>query len=181
MDIIAVRVLDAQTGQPVFKREMFISVCGEKKDQIGLQEAYELYRERYGIEPYFRFGKQKLMLDKFQTSDVQHLDNWFLVVQATVWLLYVMRDEIQYTPKKWQQYDPKEKQAAQGQSLSIAQCRKGAEKLILTFDPNPFKPLKSKKGKGRQKGQTQNQRPRYKVVKKNKKKTKIKIKTEKLE
>lgn len=181
MDVIAVRVRDAQTGQAVFKREMFLGLCGQQKQRIDTPRAYGLYRRRYGIEPYFRFGKQKLFLDKFQTPDAQHLDNWFLVVQLAAWLLYVMRKEIQYAPKKWQQYNLKEKQAAQGRALSMSQCRKGAEKLFLTFDPNPFKPLKSKKGKGRQKGQTQKQRTRYKVVKKTEKKTKIKIKTEKLE
>lgn len=181
MDVIAVRISDAQTGQLIFDREMFIGLCGKQKEQIDTQKAYELYRQRYGIEPYFRFSKQKLMLDKLQTPDMEHLDNWLLVVQLTAWLLYVMRNEAQYVPKKWQQYSLKEKQAAQGQTLSMAQCRKAAEKLFLTFDPNPFKPVKSKKGKGRQKGQTQAQRTRYKVVKKTTNKNKIKLKTEKLE
>lgn len=181
MDILAVRVKDAQTGQLVFDREMYLSLCGQAKDQISTKQAYELYRKRYDIEPYFRFAKQKLMLDKYQTPELEHLDNWLVVVQLAAWLLYVMRQEAHYVPKKWQQYEPKEKQAAQGQALSMAQCRKAAEKLFLTFDPNPFKPLKSKKGRGRQKGQSQGLRPRYRVVKKNRNKSKIKLKTEKLE
>lgn len=181
MDVVAARISDAQTGQLVFDRELFIGICGKQKDHISTQQAYELYRERYDIEPYFRFSKQKLMLDQFQTPDVQHLDNYLLVLQLTAWLLYVMRNETQYVPKKWQKYNPKEKLALQGHPLSMAQCRKAAENLFLTFEPGPFLPLKSKKGKGRQKGHTQTPRTLYKVVKKNNKNTKIKIKTEKLE
>ena len=181
MDVLAGRVYDAQTGQLVFDQELFIGICGQQKDHINTQQAYELYRERYGIESYFRFSKQKLKLDQFQTPDVQHLDNYLLVLQLTAWLLYVMRNETQYVPKKWQKYNPKEKQALQGHPLSMAQCRKAAETLFLTFEPGPFLPLKSKKGKGRQKGQTQTPRTRYNVVKKNNRKTRFKTKTEKLE
>ena len=57
----------------------------------------------------------------------------------------------------------------------IAQTRKGAKTLLLTFDKTPFLPQKYIKAKGRQEGQTQPKRPLFKVVKKSKKMTKKEI------
>lgn len=143
-------------------------VCGKNKNQLLPQEAFCEYMQRYGIEPFFRFNKQKLLLDKFQTPDVQHLDNWILVIQLTVFLLFLTAYEAQHTCPKWQKYLPIEKEPSKVR-LTIAQARKAAQTLFLTFDKKPFLPVKSKKGKPREKGQTQNKRTWYEVIKKKKK------------
>jgi hypothetical protein len=80
-DLLAVQVCDAQTGERIFHREMFIAVCGERKTEISTSLGYKFYRHRYDIEPYLRFAKQRLVLEDFQTPDVEHFDNWLLIVQ----------------------------------------------------------------------------------------------------
>ena len=121
------------------------------------------------------------MLEKFQTPDVDHFDNWLLILQLTAWLLYAASDEAHFRPRKWEKYLPKNKQAQNAPRLSIAQTRKAAETLFLTFEQDAFKPVKSKKGNGRQKGQAQIPRKRYKVVKKTTHKAKLKHEVEKFE
>jgi len=175
-DLLAVKIWDAQTHEPVFDRQMYLAICGRQKLKINTRMAYRAYRHRYDIEPYLHFIKQKFKLQKYQTPDVDHLDNWLLIIQMASWLLYTARDEVDYQPKKWQSYLKAEKQAVESKKLSIAQVYKAAQNLFLTFDPEPFIPIKSKKGKGRQKGQTQIQRTRYEVVKKTSKKSKSKQK-----
>jgi hypothetical protein len=177
-NLLVVRVTDAQTGKIVFDREMFLAICGERRSEIASEQGYQYYRRRYDIESSLRFSKQRLLLEKYQTSDTAHFDNWLLTHQLTHWLLYTASKETNFRCRKWEQYLPESKQAQNAEQLSISQTRKGAQELFLTFDPAPFKPVKCKKGNGREKGQTQTPRKRYKVVKKSTKKTKTKLETE---
>lgn len=163
-DLLAIKVFDAQTDKLVFDRQMYVAINGKRKAEISTEQGYQGYRKRYDTEPYFRFAKQKLFLDTYQTPDVQHLDNWLLVLQMASWLLFRARDEVCFIPKKWRKYLPENNNISD--KLSIAQTRHAAQALFLTFDPEPFKPRKSKKGRPRQQGETQPPRKRYKPRKK---------------
>jgi hypothetical protein len=128
------------------------------------------YRQRYDIEGHNRFSKQRLLLDKYQTPDVQTLDNWTLLVAAAYWLLFYAADDVQANPKPWEKYLPKikelEKQNNENKDLknkenkpklSVAQTQKAALNLFNTFDKKPFAPKSVKNGKGRKKGDKQTQ------------------------
>jgi hypothetical protein len=177
-DLLAIRIYDAHSGELVFDREMFIAISGQRKTQITTKAGYNDYRHRYDIEPYLRFCKQRLLLENYQTSNVAYFDNWLLILQLSSWLLYAASKEAEFIPYKWEKYLPKNKQAANAKRLSIAQTRKAAQRLFLTFEPDPFLPKKCKKGKGRQKGQTFTPKERYKVVKKSTKRGKSEPKQE---
>jgi hypothetical protein len=181
LDLLAVEVCDEETGALVFGRPMFLAISGERKTEVSTEQGYQCYRGRYGIEPYFRFCKQRLLLSSYQTCSVDHFDSWLLMVQLASWLLYSASEEVQFSPRKWEQYLPQSKGAQAGVALSMAQTRKGAERLFLTFESGPFKPGKYKKGSGRAKGAKQVPRKRYKVVKKRPTKTLFKHKTVQLE
>lgn len=165
INLAAVKTKDKLTSELIFQEEMFLVACGKAKDKLAPQAILQEYCGRYDIEPFFRFSKQNLFLETYQTPQKQHLQNWFLIVQLTVWLLHQVAQEAVHTCKKWQQYLPKEK-VELGSKLSISQARKAAQNLIITFDKRPFLPQKSQKGKGRQKGQVQKPRTRYEVFKK---------------
>lgn len=183
-DLIASRVIDQQTGALVFQRTMFTVIHGQKKEEITTQQAFEGYRKRYDIEPAIKFAKQKLLLDKYQTPDQQHFDNWLAVVMMSFWLLFMAKDEVEYTPKKWRQYKEaksKQKENQQNSVLTPSQTRQGAEALFLTFETSPFLPKTSNKGKGRKENTKITKRIRCPVVKKSQDKTKIKLKIEKIE
>lgn len=171
-DLLAVKVTDAESGRALFGQEMYVAISGRRRAEIATGEGCQTYRHRYDIEPQMRFSKQKLLLDKYQTPDEGHFDNWLLCNQLAAWLLYTASDEVDFRPRKWRKYLPENKAAQTRPRRSIAQTRHAAQELFLTFDPGPFLPLKSKKGRPRQKGETQIQRTRYEVVKKTSKKAK---------
>ena len=171
-DVLRVQVFDADSKKPVFDRPMFLAVSGRRKNEVDSPHAQQQYRERYNVEPYYHFAKNRLLMDKLQTPEVGHLDPWLRMVQITSWLLFTASAEIgQVSCPVWQKYLPKNKTALEqpGRRLTIAQTQRAAHLLFCTFDPTPFLPLKCKKGKGRQKGDTFPQRTRFIVVKKTKK------------
>lgn len=79
-DLISIELLDAATALPIFKKKMWLGVWGVRRKELTGEEIYTAYRNWYDIEHFFRFGKQKLLLDKYQTPDEEHLQNWMEVV-----------------------------------------------------------------------------------------------------
>ncbi|WP_342224970.1 transposase [Rickettsia endosymbiont of Urophora cardui] len=68
LNFIQVKVLDA-SGNGKYNRDLWLCVSGQQKDKISGKEVYEYYRQRFDIEHFFKFGKSKLLMDKFQTND----------------------------------------------------------------------------------------------------------------
>lgn len=168
-DVLSVKVLDAADRKPVFDRPLFLAVSGKRKNLIESNDAQQQYRERFDVEPYYRFAKNRLLIDKLQTPDIKHLDCWIRIVQITSWLLFTARYEVgQIDYPAWQKYLPKNKITRQNPIIerTIAQTQRGTHRLFSTFDPEPFLPQKCKKGKGRQVGHTCKSRERFPVAKK---------------
>ena len=173
-DLVGVRVLDATDGKRVFQKDMFISVVGERREEVVLREVFNEFRHRFDLEVTNRFCKQSLLMESFQTPKVEHLDNWMLVVQMAMWLLFVSSKEVGFQCHKWQKYSQPKRE--ENLPKTACQTKKASEKLFCQFDPTPFLPQKSKKSekrKGRQKGQKQVPRKRFPILKKNKKEVKI--------
>jgi hypothetical protein len=177
LDIVRVLVQDAQSGEKVFDRPLFIVVSGQRKQEITTPLVQTQYRERSDVEAVYRFGKHSMLLDKLQTPDVKHLDNWLKIWMMAIWLLFTARQQTPLIVKPWEQYLPinKTKAGQDNPILTMPQVRKGINTLFATFDVTPFLPRKSKKGKGRQKGEKQPKRKRFPPTKKMKKVKKIKI------
>ena len=173
-NLIAVDVYDLKTDKKIFVRTMWLSVWGKRKDELSLSDIYQSYRLRFDIEFFFRFGKQKLLLDKFQTPDVEHQENWFIIVMLSYWLLYLNRKNGEIIINEWEKYlekykniDVKEQKNAQIKSPTITQ--RAMPNILLGF-VNEFIIPKTRKNKtGRKKGDKQVPRKRHKVVKKSKK------------
>jgi DDE superfamily endonuclease len=177
LDMVRVLVQDAQSGEKVFDRPLFIAVSGKRKKEIPTPLVQTQYRERSDVEGVYRFGKHSMLLDKLQTPDVKHLDNWLKVWGLSVWLLFTARQQTPLMVKVWEKYLPINKTKAEQVNpvLTMPQVRKGISLLFATFDKTLFLPGKYKKGIGRQKGQTQPKRNRFPVTKKLKKFEKIKV------
>lgn len=177
--LVRVRLLDAESEKPIFKKSMWLSVWGKRRKELDAEEISWAYRNRYDIEHFFRFGKQRLLLDKFQTPDEEHLQNWMEVVSLAYWLLFVGKDEAVHSCRKWQQYDKNHKARIEHQlNVTPSQVQMQMTGIILGFDQNPFLPKVKIKGKGRAKGYKCPKRKRYPVLKKPKKKVKTHQKKE---
>lgn len=175
MRLVRVRLLDPQTGEPIFKRPMWLSVWGKKRMKLSLEQIYWAYRNRFDIEHYFRFGKQRLLMQKFQPPDVEHLDNWMEIVALAYCLLYAAQKEAQPCVPKWQKYDKRFKNRIKYDlPVSPSEVQNQLESIILQFEQAPFRPNLKIKSKGRQQGEKQPKRERHKVVYKGKKRKKKK-------
>jgi len=163
-DVVGIRVLNKETGERVFKQDVFVAVVGEERAELSLEEVAEAFYHRFDLEVGNRFMKQNLFLESYQTPDVQHLDNWTLLVQEAMWLLWTASREVEKVCEKWQKYS--EPKAEKDGRFTPSQTRKGIENLFLTFEKKPYLPKKCKKGNGRQKGKRCEPRKQYKVVKK---------------
>ncbi len=156
--------MEKESGKRVFKHDVFVAVVGEERERLSSEEVGEVFYHRFDLEVTNRFMKQNLFLEGYQTPEIQHLDNWNLLVQEAMWLLWVASTEVEKVSEKWQKYSlPK---VEKGGRKTASQTRKGIEGLILTFEPEPYLPKKCQKGLGRKKGEKQPPRKQYKVVKK---------------
>lgn len=167
VDIVAIHTYDALTNELVYDQPMFIGICGRLSDELSLGQIVEEYQGRYGIEGFFRFCKQNLFLEGFQTPIVAHLDSFLLVLQTAVWLLYRVGGEGDYRPAKWRRYLPSS--SFSGGVLSLSAAYHSAEGLFSSFALGVFRPKIYLKGCGRAQGKKQVLRVRHGVVRKAKK------------
>jgi hypothetical protein len=168
-NLLVVEHLDAQSLKPIHQKPIYLTIIGTQKDSIAIVDAYlEHYKHRFDLEANNRFLKQQLALDKFQTCVLDHFDLWLSIIQLVECLLLLASQEVENQPKKWQQYNHKEKKSHTESKprLSIAQTRKSCESFFCNFDQSPFLPKISNKGKGRKLGKTFTPKPTFKPIKK---------------
>ena len=163
-ELVGMRVLEKESGKRVFKHDVFVAVVGQERKKLKIEEVAEVFYHRFDLEVTNRFMKQNLFLEDYQTPDIQHLDNWNMLVQEAMWLLWAASTEVEKVSEKWQKYS--EPKAEKGGRKTASQTRKGLERLFLTFEEKAYLPKKCKKGIGRKKGDKQEPRKQYKVVKK---------------
>ena len=97
------RVLDAQ-GKMVFPRPLWLVVFGERRQELTLLEIWDAYRQRYDLEHFLRFGKQRLLMDAYQTPETEHEENWWTLVQLAYLQLWFAREHANKVPRPWERY-----------------------------------------------------------------------------
>jgi len=172
-NLISIDVFDIQTNEKVFAKTLWLTVWGHKRNEVTINDVYEAFRLRFDIEFFFRLGKQKLLLDKFQTPDTEHLENWFEIVKHSYWLLYLSRNEGKNIVHKWEKYLPKYnnqnvKELDYYSTKTPTQTQRAMPEIICGFAKKLLIPKTRNKSSGRKSGEKQSPRKRYEVVKKGK-------------
>ena len=90
----------------VFKRPLWIAVHGKRRHELSPEFIYKAYRQRYDIEHYFRFGKQKLLMDKYQTPDTRHEESWWRLTALAYVQLFLASKMADSLPRPWERYLP---------------------------------------------------------------------------
>lgn len=93
-------------GDVLYAKPLWLIVMGDRRGELSLLDIYQSYLQRYDLEHFFRFGKQKLLLDKFQTPDDQHEENWWRLVALAYLQLWAARDLVTQLPRPWERYLP---------------------------------------------------------------------------
>jgi hypothetical protein len=165
--LIRARVLDEE-GNPVFKRTLWLIVIGERRHELSLVEAWEAYGQRYDVEHYFRFGKQRLLMASYQTPDVEHEENWMQIMALAYMQLWLARDLAEALPRPWERYLPEAKR----ETASPSTVQRDFGRIIRQIGTPAEPPKPRGKSSGRAKGERQQPRQRHPVIKKAKKASK---------
>ena len=154
-----------ESGELLFKRPLWLTAAGKRRLELSLPDIFNSYRQRFDIEHFFRFGKNRLLMDKIQTPDVRHEESWWQLVMIAYAQLYLSRSIANNLPNPWEKYLPSFK--ANGSIKQPTQVQNDFERIIQAIG-TPAKP--PKKAPGRRLGDTPVKRLCHAIVKKGKNK-----------
>jgi hypothetical protein len=147
-------------GKPVFISPMWLIVMGEERQKLSLLEIYEAYRQRYDVEHFFRFGKQKMLLSHYQTPETNHEENWWKLAHLAYLQLWVAKEYAVNCPRPWECYLPSNK----GNNPSPAMVQRSMERIIREFGKISKIPKPRGYSPGRQKGMRQRLREHKPII-----------------
>ena len=92
----------------------------------------QYYRSRYNLEHFLRFGKTKLLLDRYQTPDLIHEEHWWKLCLFVYAQLYMAKSLVPKLPNSWEKYLPeyRDTQKNQIRISTAAQAQRGFAKLL---------------------------------------------------
>jgi hypothetical protein len=89
-------------GKSYYRRPLFLIVGGKRRAEISIVDIWLAYAQRYDIEHYFRFSKQRLLMSSFQTPDSQHEENWWHITLLAYCQLYFAAPLACHLPRPWE-------------------------------------------------------------------------------
>ncbi len=167
--VIQIKVKD-ENNKALFKRPLLLAVCGKRRKEVRLEEAYHYYRQRYDIEHFFRFGKNKLLMSAYQTPDVGHEENWWQLCLLAYAQLKLSSSMVSMLPKPWERYLPEYQEHRQGSIATPAQTQRGFARVLSEIGSPAVGCTARGKPCGRVKDELMHKRENQKVLFKAKKK-----------
>ena len=174
--LVKVTMLNSD-GKEIYNRPLWLMVQGERRAELSPRQIFESYRQRFDIEHFFRFGKQRLLMDKFQTADTEHEENWWQLVLLAYVQLYLAKEVSQHLPYEWEKYLPAHQDNTQIPSPS--HVMRDFPRIAAQIGTPAAEPKTRGIPPGRQKGKTQEPRPDHPVVYKKEKSKKAESDTSK--
>lgn len=164
-------VVTDESGKAIW-RPMWLSVFGQCRHQLKAEESWQAYRQRYDLEHFLRFGKQKLLMTAFQTPEVEHEEHWVQLTLLAYVQLWAARSLAVNLPRSWERYLP----YSRDERITPTVVQRDFNRIISQIGT----PAKSSKRRGfstgRAVGQSQTPRPRHPVLKKGAKRSQKTIK-----
>jgi len=149
-----------EDGNEIYSNPWWLIVVGERREELSLEDIYETYSSRTRLEHFFRFSKQKLLLDSFQTPETKREEIWCHIVHLAYLMLWMAQPLSQHLPRPWERSLPEHKQKIIGPAI----VQRGFSRLISQFG-SPAKESKPRgKSPGRKKGLHLPRRERHPVV-----------------
>jgi hypothetical protein len=152
-----------ESGEALFDKPLWLIALGSWKDEISMEEYFYHYRDRYDIEHFFRFGKNNLLMDQYQTPNVDHEEDWWRLVCLAYQQLFLAKEQVEHCPQDWEKYLPENKQCNSSLS-SPSQTQRGFSKVLDQIGTPAHPPKNRKGGEGRQKGAFQLKREDQAIV-----------------
>src|SRR3989338_1592525 len=157
-------ILKDKNGKPVYRRPLWIAIIGERRRELSSLEMFESYCQRYDIEHYFRFGKQKLGFASLQTCDTRHEEIAHWVGLLAYNMLYNSRQFAQVVAYPWEKKKVKVLTEQQGPT----RVQRDYKRIIRGFGTPAKIPKPRGKSSGRKTGTKGKQRPTCSLIRKSK-------------
>ena len=155
-----------ENGKTKFSKPLCLAVQGGKRHTLSALDIYQSYRSRYDIEHFFRYGKQRLLFNSFQTTDVQHADNWHKICLLAYVQLYLARQAVSVVVPPWMKYATSYKDHKSGDSATPSMTQQAFAKLLGEIS-SPAPDVRQRGiPPGRKLGETQQKRENHPPVKK---------------
>lgn len=149
-----------EKGNLACQRPMWLLAIGEQRHQLSAEDIYQAYGQRYDLEHFFRFGKQKMLLASFQTPEDVREEKWWQLVHLAYGQLWMARHMACSLPNPWERNLPTMKKGM----ISPTLVQRDFGRIIRQIG-TPAKPPKLRFiSPGRPKGTKLPLRPRKKVV-----------------
>jgi hypothetical protein len=149
-------------GKSCFKKPLWLIVAGNRRSELSLQGIFDDYRQRFDIEHFFRFAKNRLLMNKFQTPELDHEEAWWQFVMLAYAQLFLAREIVENTPMPWEKYLPSFKEG----KVSPTQAQKDFSRIIRLFGTPAKAPKTRNNAPGRKLGDKQTLRARHPVIQK---------------
>lgn len=155
-----------ESGKQIWQ-PMWLSVFGQRRHQLSAENSWQAYRQRYDLEHFLRFGKQKLLMTAFQTPEVEHEENWVQLTLLAYAQLWAARSLAVNLPRPWERYLPNSKEG----NLTPTVVQRDFTRIISQIGTPASDPKRRGKSSGRAVGQSQSPRQRQPVIKKESKRS----------
>jgi hypothetical protein len=149
-----------EKGNLACKRPLWLIVMGERRHELKALDVKKAYGCRYNLEHFYRFGKQKLLLTRFQTPEDEREEKWWQLAHLAYAQLWVARHVARVLPRPWERNLPEMKKRL----LSPTLVQRNFGRIIRQIG-TPAQPPKLRGiSPGRRKGTKLPPRPRRKVI-----------------
>ncbi len=156
-------------GKEVFKRPLWLILTGKRRSEISLTDAYDAYRQRFDLEHFFRFGKNRLLMASCQTPETEHEENWWEIAGLAYVNLYTAASLANRLPYPWERWLPDFKEPDSAALPSPSMVQRDLPRIIEEIGTPAKLPKPRGKSPGRQSGYSPGKRVSLPVVKKGKK------------
>jgi hypothetical protein len=127
---------------------------------LSLSDIYHAYVQRFDLEHFFRFGKQKLLLADFQTPATDREEKWWQLVHLAYAQLWMARHVAHGLPRPWERSLP----TMRSRRISPTLVQRDFARIIRQLGTPAQPPKRRGYSPGRRKGTKLTPRPRLKVV-----------------
>lgn len=149
-----------EAGNLAYKQPLWLLAIGEQRHQLSAQDIHETYGQRYDLEHFFRFGKQKMLFASFQTPEDGREEKWWQLGHLAYAQLWMARQVACTLPRPWERNLP----AMKNRLMSPTLVQRDFARIIRQIG-TPAQPPKPRFiSSGRPKGTKLPPRPRRKVV-----------------
>jgi DDE superfamily endonuclease len=159
--VVRARVFNGR-GELVFQRPMWLLALGPRREELSLLDIWQAYRQRFDLEHFFRFGKQRLLMNAYQTPNVDYEENWWQIVSLAYTQLWLARSRAETLLRPWERYLPRPEAGI----ASPAQVQRDFGRIISQLGTPAQVPKPRGYSPGRKRGDQPEGRPRQPVIKK---------------